>query len=117
MPIAKNTARPQIPLDTGVHGSLPVEGLPLPTEDVDATIAYWHKGAYGAGQWVYAVLQGGVGMDVEYDPDSGILTITNTDHRVAATFTVDANIVSNILANAVLSATVADDFTADAELV
>jgi hypothetical protein len=90
MAIPKNTARAQIGLDNGVYGSLPWEGLPAGDPLTDAQIAYWHRNAYGGGQWVQATIVAGAGMDIDYDPDSGVLSITNRDYRVYGTVTMDA---------------------------
>lgn len=107
MPIPRNTDRPQISLDTGVYGDLPWEGMPDGDPETDAQIFYWHKNTYGGGQWVSAVIMAGVGMDIDFDSDTGVLSITNRDYRVYASATMDALLV----------VTTEESLTSDAELV
>jgi hypothetical protein len=102
MAIPRDSTKTQVNLDRNVYGSLPVEGLPVPDTDVDATFAYWHKDLYGSGQWVYARLQSGAGIDVDYDPDSGILSITNADYRKTGSFTADSYLAGRFTADSVL---------------
>lgn len=121
MPIPKDTTRPQIKLDSGVYGSLLWEGMPAGDETTDAQIFYWHRNSYGGGQWVPATLIAGAGMDIDYDPDTGLLSITNRDYRVYASLTMDAMLMIPIsgtfIARSIIQGAVESTFTADAELV
>lgn len=121
MAIPRDTTKHQVSLDRNVYGSLPVEGLPEPTENADTQIALWHKQAYGAGQWVFVKLASGIGIDVDYDADTGFLTITNADYRKMFAFTADSYMVGAVTAtftaDSRLLALYAFQFTADAELV
>lgn len=121
MPIPKDITRPQIKLDTGTYGSLPWEGMPEGDGSTDAQIFYWHRNSYGGGQWVAATLIAGAGMDIDYDPDTGILSITNRDYRVYASVSMDAMLMIPIsgtfTARSIVKGTLEGTFTADAELV
>lgn len=110
MPIIRTPGLPQQNLATGVYGALPMEGMPTPSEDTDASIFYWRKvGPTGGGQWVQAKLRAGAGVALNFDDATGELTIslTGTETQVHGILAAAAalralDITTNLTASAFL---------------